>query len=121
MPTNERVRRLRHEEKVACEKLVEHLPVSIINTHFHREKGYRNTRAVRAALAYIKELEAANVRLEVENSWLAEDVEELGERLEESKLQNGVLQERLEERKIQNEVLYELLEERVRVSHKQRR
>lgn len=104
MPTHETTKRLRHEEKVAREQLVGHLPASIINTHFDTEKGYRNTRAVRAALAYIKELEAANLRLEVENGWLAEDVEELEEKLEESKLQNGVLQE--------------LLEKRTRVSHK---
>ncbi|KAA6416023.1 MAG: hypothetical protein FRX48_00742 [Lasallia pustulata] len=98
MPTHETTKRLRHEEKVAREQLVGHLPASIINTHFDTEKGYRNTRAVRAALAYIKELEAANLRLEVENGWLAEDVEELEEKLEESKLQNGVLQELLEKR-----------------------
>lgn len=84
------------------------LPAHIINTHFDKSTGWRNTKAGHAALAYIQELEAANTRLEVENGWLTEDNEEIAGKLKET-------EERLQEEKRRNGVLQELLEERMKV------
>ena len=113
MPTNAYTIGSRHEEKHAHETLVANLPAHIINTYLDGNKGWRNTKAAHGALAYIQELEAANVRLRVEIGWLTEDNEEMKGKLDET-------ERRLQEGKRQNGVLQELLEERMKVCYKQR-
>lgn len=113
MPSSAYVTHSRYEETLARETLLANIPARVIRRHFDRVQGWRNTKTSKAALAYIRELEAAKLRLEVENGWLTEDIAELVEQVDK-------VEGKMQEKERQNGLLHELLEERMKVCYKQR-